>query len=97
MALNIKSIIIVVMYAVLSTLFLTELGKVGNICPDPPIKIDSGTIDIGTDADIKTTAQVFLDILFNRCEGLPSWIYWIIEVPTILGLLYIARGFIGLT
>ncbi len=47
--------------------------------------------------EIKESSASIIDLALGRCEGLPFWLFVIFELPIIVGLLYIIRGFIGVT
>lgn len=99
MALDLKAIIVVIMYAVASNLFFILLSHHAGICDNLPdtVYFDENIENITDDIETKTSAITFINILLNRCDDFPSWIYWLFQVPTIIGLLYVIRGFLGLT
>jgi len=100
MGLEIKSLVVIISYAIISNLILLSIANlnVGLSCPDliinPTISGLNYTSDVGTATEFRANV---IDIATNRCSGIPAWLYWAFEVPVLIGLLYVVRGFIGAT
>ena len=101
MALDIKQIVILIFYLVATNLFFVLLGNVSGFCDNLPdefdVDFDENIGNVTDDSEVKMEANNFLNIILNRCEGFPGWIYWLFQVPGIIGVLYVIRGFVGLT
>lgn len=103
MTLDLKALIIVVLYAVISNLILVSMADSSNdiVCynferqeydtsfnTSENYTADSTTGDSGAN---------ILKLMLNRCSGFPYWIFLVTQIPTILGVLYLLRAFIGFT
>jgi hypothetical protein len=94
---ELKGLIVLVAYAIGINLLLVSFANlnVGVSCPNLS-KFVNATATVNQ-SEITYNSASIIDIALNRCSGLPSWIFWVMEVPVILGLLYIVRAFIGAT
>lgn len=103
MTLDLKAMILVVIYAVLSNMILISVSDSfdGISCPD--FSLNEYTTSYNTslnytsDSLTQDNGASFFKLLLNRCNGLPYWVFWLTQVPTILGILYVLRAFIGFT
>lgn len=50
-----------------------------------------------SDSSLREFRGNIFDVAFNRCDNIPAWIFWIFEVPFLIGLAYIVRAFVGAT
>jgi len=94
---NLKGMIVLVAYAIGINLVLVSFANlnIGISCPE---LIESYNFTSSTNStELTSNSASILDIALNRCSGVPSWIFWVLELPVILGLLYIIRAFIGAT
>lgn len=101
MSLMVKEIIILLMYAIginLVLLGFANLGS-GNICANlyqPTYNKTYNSSDT-SNAELGRNSASIIDLALGRCDGLPQFIVLIFELPIIVGLLYLIRGFIGAT
>lgn len=102
MSLDIKSTILTVAYAIGINLILVSFANwgIGFSCENVQYQqqqlTDSNYTDINDPSSVEFRASVW-DIIFNRCEDLPTVVWLIFEVPILIGVAYIIRGFIGAT
>jgi len=102
MALSIRELTIFLVYAIGINIIFASLSNLGVLeCSNVSesfLQNDTYAVqNITDDVDTKTSANNFISLILNRCDGFPAWIYWMFQVPLIIGLLYIIRGFIGVT
>ena len=43
------------------------------------------------------SVRIMVDLALGRCDGIPYWLFLVLELPIIVGLLYVLRGFVGAT
>lgn len=101
MSLQIKEIIILLMYAIGINLVLVQFANMGTgiVCNplyDSSYNSTYNLTDTGN-TQIKQSSASIVDLALGRCDGLPAILVWVFELPIIVGLLYIVRGFIGAT
>lgn len=101
MAMDIRIVIFTIAYAIISNIFLVEYANmgIGIECQNVNAVSFNDTFNYTDESDsnlANVRANAF-DLALGRCEGLPWWIYWIFEIPFIIGIAYIIRGFIGAT
>ena len=100
MALNIREIVVLLIYALSINLVLLGLANLGTGLNCGELETSYSTSYNLTDEDnldLKYSSANIIDLALGRCEGLPVWLFWVFELPIIVGLLYIIRGFVGLT
>lgn len=100
MTLDMNAMIIIVVYAVLSNIFLFSLALSSDSlsCPNSKIEYEyNSTANYTSDTYTKATGTDILSLLLGRCEGFPYWVIWLAEIPTVLGILYLIRAFVGFT
>lgn len=101
MSLNIKHMIILLVYAIGINLVLISFANmgIGINCSNIEDMDYNQTYNLTEDnnTDIKQSSASIVDLALGRCEGIPYWLFMIFELPIIVGLLYIIRGFIGAT
>jgi hypothetical protein len=97
-----KAIIVIFIYAVVSNYLMLSIANSGlgvdcrNL--DTSLNTTYNVTDLTANTtDTKSSATDLINVALGRCSGFPAWMYWVFQVPTILGLLYVIRGFIGLT
>lgn len=105
---DIRAMIVVFLYAVISNLVLISFATIDNSLACPDIKQETVVQNYASenytdDASlIKITSDtskftVLYNLVLGRCRGLEWWVYWITQVPTILGVLFVIRSFVGFT
>jgi hypothetical protein len=94
---ELKGLMVLVAYAIGINLLLVSFANlnVGVSCPS--LSKFANTTATTNQTELTYNSASIIDIALNRCSGVPSWIFWIFEVPVILGLLYIIRAYIGAT
>lgn len=102
MTLDIKAMVIVVLYAVATNIILISIGNsLGSVsCKDFSQENYTYSYTNGNytnDEDTKTSGINILKLMLGRCNGIPWWAYWLTQIPTIIGVFYIVRAFIGFT
>lgn len=100
MGLSIKAIIVVIGYAIISNFVIVQIANlnIGVNCPQVVAEYSASDLNYTSDDGGAVTFRAnVIDVATNRCSGLPGWVYWAFEVPVLIGLLYIVRGFIGAT
>jgi len=101
MSLNINQIIILLVYSIGINLVLVSFANMG-------IGIECNSLDNyqfnqtynlteENNSEIKQSSASIIDLALGRCNGIPYWLFLIFELPIIVGLLYIIRGFVGAT
>jgi len=101
MSLDIRAVIVTIAYAIGINLILLSIANLG-------IGLECGSAeefaynetwnytDLDDPSSVEFRANVW-NIVFNRCEGLPTILWLLFEVPILVGIGYIIRGFIGAT
>ena len=101
MSLNINQIIVLLVYSFGINLVLVSFANMG-------IGIECNSLDNyqfnqtynlteENNSEIKQSSASIIDLALGRCNGIPYWLFLIFELPIIVGLLYIIRGFVGAT
>ena len=97
MSAGLKGMIVLVSYSIFINLILVSFANmnVGISCPELVADYNkTGTVN---ETELVSNSASIIDIALSRCSGIPKWLFWIAEIPIILGLLYIIRSFIGAT
>jgi hypothetical protein len=102
MSLEIKSVIIVIAYAIISNLVMFSYANmgIGITCYREENEFDINTTinyTDGSDTNLIEVRSNIFNVALDRCNGFPAWLFWVLEVPVIIGIIYIIRGFVGLT
>lgn len=97
MTMSLKGMIVLVAYAIGINLVLISFANlnIGISCPEL-VESYNATGSLNA-TELSSSSASIIDIALNRCSGVPSWLFWVLELPVILGLLYIIRAFIGAT
>jgi hypothetical protein len=102
---RIGDIIFLIAYAIGINLLLVSFASlnIGISCGELGTKYNT-TISVNesdTTGIVSSTGVKGIGLItswaLGRCEGLPSWIVWVFEIPVLVGLLFIIRSFIGAT
>ena len=101
MSLDIKAMVIIFIYAILSNMILINIAKTTDsvVCENIQ-EINYNYTYEGNytqDEPTKESGVNLIKLALNRCVGIPFWIFWLTQMPTIIGILYLIRGFIGFT
>lgn len=103
MSMRIKEIIIVLVYALGMNMLLLSFANMGigidcsNLQEEYTHYNQTYNLTDSENQELKTSSASIIDLALGRCEGMPYWLFIILELPIIVGLLYIIRGFIGAT
>lgn len=102
MTLDIKAMVVVFLYAVLSNFAIGSLALSDSSLACSNLRTQNFVYDYTTgnytsDPVSQDAGINFFQVMLGMCQGLPWWLYWITQIPTILGVLYIIRAFIGFT
>lgn len=108
MGLMVKEIIIVTIYTIGINLILSSLStSVGGVsCPNvydlsnQDVSLNETELQSGISSNpvtmISSVVTIF-NLITNQCTGIPYILVLICELPILIGILYIVRGFIGAT
>lgn len=96
-----KEMIVILIYSIGVNLALFALANSGIPfnCDNPMMSVYNTTYNSSalTYEQFGRSHTTIIDLAFPKCNGLPTWIIYIAELPVIIGLLYIIRQFIGAT
>ena len=98
-ALEIKPLLVFTMLAIGLNIVLVEFAITGVIdCPNLVEEFypdGNFTMENLTDGQaVNVRASTYVNLLLNRCSGMPWFIFWIVQIPIIMVLLYIALEYI---
>jgi hypothetical protein len=98
-ALEIKSLLLFTMLAIGLNIVFVEFALIGAIeCPnlvDELYPSGNETLDNATDeGSVSSRATTYFNLMLNRCSGMPWYVFWIIQIPIVLVILYIILEYI---
>ena len=83
----------------LTLIAFASIGLGGISCEDVSQKYNT-TIEVNNDTNIvgvtRSGVSILVGFISGECEGLPSWFLWL-DLAMFIGLLFLARSFIGAT
>jgi len=104
MAGSVLEIISIVGIALLLNVVLFMFASAGFLnlsCPDMVTDYNETLNESFTVGGVVYTQDIgwndIVDMAIGRCEGLPFLVVLLIEIPLLLGLLYVIRMFVGVT
>lgn len=101
MSLMVKEILILLIYSIGINLVLLGFANLGSgtLCSNLYGSTYNTTYNISDTNNVqlgKNSASI-IDLALGRCSGIPQFLVLLFELPIIVGLLYLIRGFIGAT
>ena len=92
--------VVLIIYSISINLILLQFANMGIGISCENLQQSYNTSYNETDFDsseLKQSSASIVDLALGRCQGLPYWLVLVFELPIIVGLLYIIRGFFGVT